>query len=665
MAAITALMPEPKIQFFDNNGRPLSNGRLYTYEPGSPNVPKATYANSSKADVNPVPVVLNSAGRADSGIWLDGYYFMELWSGDKDVYGSTMIWSQDNVSAFGGSSVRLIAPWADTRDYGSLYGAVQDLGTVNNVTLTISSATIMGNNTVTIPPNISLQVISPGYVTVGTGQTLTINAPFQAGLYQVFYGDGPVVFGSGAVSEVYPEWWGAVGDGVVDCSNSIQAAFNSVSFTPVMLGGAATSSYYKITKPLVRTSPITLEGLGEQSSVLIGVGLSPGQYLLDLDNATPTNSHFKIKNLTLRSLDGVPNGIKIRNCSYSTFESLWLYNLYNGISIEGTRCFTNTYRSILLYQIGGIGVNFKSFSGGGHHSFYNSTFNCGTGLSIDSASITDSVLIENCNFEGSASRSINISGTVSGFSLLGCRTEGQVAGTEININPELGNVVSGLAITGCMFTSNGGAVVPITLGGAGGKVRGFAITGNRCQYNANPNFIVLNGDGESGLIAGNCTTYATDIVNVKRAGVVVFANEYLDGAGGKNTESWGAATWNVQQGSWTPTDASGAGLTLPIKEGIYQLIGNICTFQGGLLFPTTADTSVATIGGLPFTVYSGSFPVGRAGASISYSSSTLVTGIMLKTSDNKLYFKKSGGDSATNAELSGKEVLFFGSYRIA
>lgn len=51
-----------------------------------------------------------------------------------------------------------------------------------------------------------------GLLNVATGITITINGCFEAGLYQVFSctGTGKVVFGSGTVSQVYPEWWGAV-----------------------------------------------------------------------------------------------------------------------------------------------------------------------------------------------------------------------------------------------------------------------------------------------------------------------------------------------------------------------------------------------------------------------------------------------------------------------
>jgi hypothetical protein len=49
-------------------------------------------------------------------------------------------------------------------------------------------------------------------LTVDTGITLTLNGPFEAGLYQVFSctGTGSVVFGSGSYRETYPEWCGAI-----------------------------------------------------------------------------------------------------------------------------------------------------------------------------------------------------------------------------------------------------------------------------------------------------------------------------------------------------------------------------------------------------------------------------------------------------------------------
>lgn len=49
-------------QWFDDNGKPLSRGKLYFYEVGS-STPKATYANSSLTTANTWPVVLDADGR--------------------------------------------------------------------------------------------------------------------------------------------------------------------------------------------------------------------------------------------------------------------------------------------------------------------------------------------------------------------------------------------------------------------------------------------------------------------------------------------------------------------------------------------------------------------------------------------------------------------------
>lgn len=99
MSQILGLMPEPKIQFFDNNGRPLAGGLLYTYSPGKPGVFKPTYTSAiADENFNTNPIVLDAAGRAS--VWLDGFYYMEL----KSATGIT-IWTQDNVSLIGADNL--------------------------------------------------------------------------------------------------------------------------------------------------------------------------------------------------------------------------------------------------------------------------------------------------------------------------------------------------------------------------------------------------------------------------------------------------------------------------------------------------------------------------------------------------------------------------------
>ena len=86
------LMPSPVMQFFGSDGKPLTGGFLYTYEPNTVN-PKATYTGYSGTTQNTNPVILDSAGRAS--IWLNGSYSMKLtdsndvpqWTADDVVSG--------------------------------------------------------------------------------------------------------------------------------------------------------------------------------------------------------------------------------------------------------------------------------------------------------------------------------------------------------------------------------------------------------------------------------------------------------------------------------------------------------------------------------------------------------------------------------------------------
>jgi len=82
------------VQFFDDNGNPLSGGRLYTYDAGG-TTPKATYTDAAGSTANANPVVLDAAGRAT--VFLDGttYRF------DLKTSGDVLVRSTDNIQSFG------------------------------------------------------------------------------------------------------------------------------------------------------------------------------------------------------------------------------------------------------------------------------------------------------------------------------------------------------------------------------------------------------------------------------------------------------------------------------------------------------------------------------------------------------------------------------------
>lgn len=83
-----------KTPFLDNNGNPLSGGKLYTYTAGT-STPKATYTEADGLTANPNPVVLNARGECPNGIYGNTGAFKLILKDASDV----TIWTRDNVTA--------------------------------------------------------------------------------------------------------------------------------------------------------------------------------------------------------------------------------------------------------------------------------------------------------------------------------------------------------------------------------------------------------------------------------------------------------------------------------------------------------------------------------------------------------------------------------------
>lgn len=81
-------------QFFTSDGVPLSGGKLYTYAAGT-TTPLAAYTSVSGGTAHANPIVLDSAGRVSSEVWLTStatYKFTLTTSTDVSI------WTKDNIS---------------------------------------------------------------------------------------------------------------------------------------------------------------------------------------------------------------------------------------------------------------------------------------------------------------------------------------------------------------------------------------------------------------------------------------------------------------------------------------------------------------------------------------------------------------------------------------
>jgi len=114
---------------------------------------------------------------------------------------------------------------------------------------------------------------------------------------------------------------------------------------------------------------------------------------------------------------------------------------------------------------------------------------------------------------------------------------------------------------------------------------------------------------------------------------------------------------DYEEGTWTPTDASGAGLTFTVSNCRYTKVGRLVTVQGSITYPATANGSNATWGGFPFNS-SDSFNLGIVYTDVAVSSLTYIS------SNGVNAFLLTPGVNVINSTVSGKTIAFYGTYMI-
>lgn len=138
-------------QFFNNNGSILSGGKIFTYTAGT-TTPQATYTDATGGTPNTNPIVLNSAGRTATAIWLtEGVSYKFVLKTSADV----TIGTYDDVAGVNDFSIQGIS-WNDitgTPTTLSGYGITDALSaaTAASTYAPIASPTFTG--TALIPDN--------------------------------------------------------------------------------------------------------------------------------------------------------------------------------------------------------------------------------------------------------------------------------------------------------------------------------------------------------------------------------------------------------------------------------------------------------------------------------------------------------------------------------
>jgi len=114
---------------------------------------------------------------------------------------------------------------------------------------------------------------------------------------------------------------------------------------------------------------------------------------------------------------------------------------------------------------------------------------------------------------------------------------------------------------------------------------------------------------------------------------------------------------DYEEGTWTPSDSSGAGLSFTVTSAQYVKVGQMVTATAVFQYPVTANGSQCSLAGLPFATNmnntTGSVLSATAGAQK----------VIQNSGTNFLLFAVSSTTPSTNAVLSGASIYLTLHYR--
>ncbi len=223
----------------------------------------------------------------------------------KSLLGLGSSYEVDALYTYGGGSSYTSA---------TINSAITSIGATTATLLIRPGAWAITTN-VTVPTNINLKVVNGAIMTIAAATTLTINGPLEAGLYQVFSGDGNVRLIGGSVISTRPEWWHEAG---TSWHTAIQKALDCNLSYGVTVEFAQGTYYYMTEGVRINYDNVHLRGQGRTATKITFLPAGADETAITFAASTVTGGLGE---------DEVPTAASVA-------ASLISYNSIKGMTIE-------------------------------------------------------------------------------------------------------------------------------------------------------------------------------------------------------------------------------------------------------------------------------------------------------------------------------------------
>lgn len=161
-------------------------------------------------------------------------------------------------------------------DHPTLAAAVTAIGATVG-TLKVSTPSFPNGATTTVPSTLTLEFVGNGSLALTTGHTVTIqsdisNWPIKKIFFNATAGQGEILFTSNRrVGNIYPQWWGAIGDDSTDCTAAFTAMLHVAEHN-----GSLTGARFVLPDGVYRVTGLTYRGDFAHSFIMEGKASNAG-----------------------------------------------------------------------------------------------------------------------------------------------------------------------------------------------------------------------------------------------------------------------------------------------------------------------------------------------------------------------------------------------------